>query len=1175
MPSGPPNDERPPSSGGADDAMRTELFAWFCDRAPSLAPAYAGAIRLLAAPEFPGRVHFISHAVRDICDRLARALNAEVTFPRVQYEDGLDEVSMVWPRSLPGGASPDAASNEVIALPVAAARLVHDLVAAHRERQTRPDAYELLFRQLMQIEPEGASVNERLVESFRQTRKWFMRLAHARHDKEPEVEESELRRRFADFELMLHGFAGRFHTTATPIDAALERANAGALPPEAELLDIVPRLAAPEAERRFFRRLTNPAWIEPLEARGFFRNPPPPERRGSGVRYRGWHQLEYLARMAPMAPQMVVDVLRPIEVSNYAIAMDVLKVVKALPAEHATALVPMLGKGIREAGVDYLLEDVGELVVSLVAADQFKAAVRLAELAFDAGSWLTVRDSQWDRTTGYLAALERHVIPALIDRCARRLIDLLWTWTKAWARHESPTGEDRHSNAWRPEIAAEPTRPNDCLASVMVSLLKDVLDRAIASGKVTLADALTSLRPGESPRLTERFRLYLLAEYGEQDPDQTAAALMDDAAFSDPEFRSEYAHLVERRFSHLTDEQQTSWLERVEVGPGASAVRDRVYGDDQGRRKIAEDRWRGQRLHWARAYLTGKWRDLYERIGTEDRLDDEAMMRSSRRAFRIHDQSPYSLDQLRAITPNEVIAILNTWRPTDDAWGEVTAEELARVFGHLVASNAREWSSLGGELALTPAVYLEVFVRAMVVAVGKNEPVHLGPILTLCAAVARRPIDFQAGDAAFGSDTEHGWRLCRREIAGLIETVCSAGMRDERPTVGMEHRDAIWAALEPLVLEPSDLPVVADGPTDVRVRDWTMVALNSLRAKAVAALIVYARWIQIHTAAAQPKAGAARGGLRGMPEVEAALDAQLEPPLDGFAARAAFGMKLGALLRLDSDWITKRAAHVFDLAKIESEPHAAFGWAAWIACMFSHSPHIAIVRLLSPQFAYALEQAETVDESADHVDRSYFIFVEHLIDMYAVGRFGENPREALASQDGIITRLSTQAPEWLRIKAMEFAGRALGAEPTDLPPGAVERLQVLWDTYWTAVGEGDARRNPSRRTFGWWFASGAFDPTWSLDRLNRLVSIDPKAEPHHLIMRRLAKVYSADLPRSVRIVEALVNGDVEGWRVSSWKNEAKVVLQAGLKASPDVRLRADLVVDRLIRRGYDEFADLQ
>lgn len=28
---------------------------------------------------------------------------------------------------------------------------------------------------------------------------------------------------------------------------------------------------------------------------------------------------------------------------------------------------------------------------------------------------------------------------------------------------------------------------------------------------------------------------------------------------------------------------------------------------------------------------------------------------------------------------------------------------------------------------------------------------------------------------------------------------------------------------------------------------------------------------------------------------------------------------------------------------------------------------------------------------------------------------------------------------------MEFAGRALGAEPTDLPPGAVERLQVLWD----------------------------------------------------------------------------------------------------------------------------------
>lgn len=150
-------------------------------------------------------------------------------------------------------------------------------------------------------------------------------LAHARHDEAPQIEESELRDKFADFELTLHGFVGRFHTTAKFIDAALERANVGGPPSEAELSETVRRLAALEHERRFFKRLTNPAWIKPPEARGFFRSPPPPERVGSDIPYRSWHQLEYLARMAPMAAQVVVDVLKPLKFSN---AMDVLSVVK-------------------------------------------------------------------------------------------------------------------------------------------------------------------------------------------------------------------------------------------------------------------------------------------------------------------------------------------------------------------------------------------------------------------------------------------------------------------------------------------------------------------------------------------------------------------------------------------------------------------------------------------------------------------------------------------------------------------------------------------------------------------------------------------------------------------------------------------------------------------------------
>jgi hypothetical protein len=54
--------------------QRRELFQWLEDRAPSFVEGYVGAVRLLYMPCFPGRVHFICHAVRDIYRRLPSSL---------------------------------------------------------------------------------------------------------------------------------------------------------------------------------------------------------------------------------------------------------------------------------------------------------------------------------------------------------------------------------------------------------------------------------------------------------------------------------------------------------------------------------------------------------------------------------------------------------------------------------------------------------------------------------------------------------------------------------------------------------------------------------------------------------------------------------------------------------------------------------------------------------------------------------------------------------------------------------------------------------------------------------------------------------------------------------------------------------------------------------------------
>ena len=70
-------------------------------------------------------------------------------------------------------------------------------------------------------------------------------------------------------------------------------------------------LLHPVQYRYFFQRLQNPEWVEPLDDRGYFSNPPPARREKDGfVSFPVWPQLDYLTRMAPKKPDEVAKALR-------------------------------------------------------------------------------------------------------------------------------------------------------------------------------------------------------------------------------------------------------------------------------------------------------------------------------------------------------------------------------------------------------------------------------------------------------------------------------------------------------------------------------------------------------------------------------------------------------------------------------------------------------------------------------------------------------------------------------------------------------------------------------------------------------------------------------------------------------------------------------------------------
>lgn len=202
-----------------------ELLNWLRENAPSLAASYEGAVKLLEDRSFPCRVHFISHAIRDIADRLVYVLDPRLESSRVQYENELDRISEGWPvlNDLQDTNRSDDLNSD-ISIPYELAVRIDSLVKSHIERRNRPSSYDLLFQYLMKNEPRKGLSHERIAREFKKVRGWFMERTHLRKEG-LEFDEEELRAQFMRFEGILYSFVGDFFTVKVEIDEILRRAN--------------------------------------------------------------------------------------------------------------------------------------------------------------------------------------------------------------------------------------------------------------------------------------------------------------------------------------------------------------------------------------------------------------------------------------------------------------------------------------------------------------------------------------------------------------------------------------------------------------------------------------------------------------------------------------------------------------------------------------------------------------------------------------------------------------------------------------------------------------------------------------------------------------------------------------------------------------------------------------
>lgn len=176
------------------DVDRRRILRWLEAKAPALAPVYDGAVRMTQEPEFPGRVHFVAHAIREIMNRLPDAIdNGGKSFHRTNYTALVNNIDNCWKEGKPPTAD--------------CRKEVEVLLQEHQTIDTKNrDKAQKLYRTFTQSEPSSQTI-----ETWTQTRKSSEKRVHVRNKPMNSSDDKEIVETFEELEKILQSLLSRLY----------------------------------------------------------------------------------------------------------------------------------------------------------------------------------------------------------------------------------------------------------------------------------------------------------------------------------------------------------------------------------------------------------------------------------------------------------------------------------------------------------------------------------------------------------------------------------------------------------------------------------------------------------------------------------------------------------------------------------------------------------------------------------------------------------------------------------------------------------------------------------------------------------------------------------------------------------------------------------------------------
>jgi hypothetical protein len=929
----------------------------------------------------------------------------------------------------------------------------------------------------------------------------------------------------------------------------------------------------------FFERLSDPVWLDPLKAKGFFNHPPEPVHnleRGI-ITFPSWPESKYLARMAaldsPELKRKVLEVALKVETDNPTVYIDLTKAVLNMPPEMkiewARKMAAWLG---REVFIQPLLpEQLGNLAASLAEGGYKDIAIDLLR------TLLTVQPDKREGSEGiegfrenqprprfnlwHYAQIIKKNVPALVKGSGNDALKLLCDLLEE-ALMLSRLGDREDEGVrdyWRPSIDAG---RNDRVLDALVSGVRDVAEQ-IARVDPAQVPEIIELLEGRQWRIFKRLSLHLLRSFPDAAPKLAVERLTNKKYFENYGLRGEYNALLKSRFPRLDEAEQVKILSWVEEGPqdlkSIKEGSESWYGRQITESDINEyvNKWKLERLDPIREALSGEWKEIYERLekeyGRQEADEGSPYLARDVKGYI----SPKSPEELGVMGIDDIISYLESWQPSESPGGpsplglESTLRTTVITAPEPFSRGAEKFKNLRPE-------YIRALISGLSYALDQDQPIEWGPVLGLCRFIADEPIAFPADDD-MSKKRDRLFAQLKKESSSLIRK----GMRNDGSRIPDALSDDAFELIESLI---NKLPQVDTDQLTGKNRS-TAEAIISARETSLEDIIWCASWIRTkrqqlsddHTINEQ-----ALGKLAGLREIlERNLDLNLDPDL---RLRKIYGQYFPLLVYLDPAWAERHMLTIFPLGETE-RPLFDVAWKAYV--LFG-GYYDSTFELLQEQYRIAIERLGPVPASEMYTTDPNRQLAQHIMVSYAHGKSN------LHEEESLISRFLTVASPSIRASALGFLGESLRGTEGSVNPEIISSLQTLWSKRFDHARHATTIDDykDELAAFGWWFVSEKFDEEWSLTQLRKVLLLIKKVDADDYVVERMAAL-AFRYPRIVvECLSLMIEGDEEGYSVEIWKAPAQELLRAALKQETDstAQHEASVLINHISARDAMDYA---